>query len=147
MTIKSYRGLIPTDSQEHIRLKTLDGSKGYRIRKFQVLDRYPVTGAPEAVVKIYSIKQAAVGHEINFSDPSLLAAAFLSHGSTNATYEKEEIIFIDKVFNQDIYITSVDTTDSVSMNYYLELEVVDLRDNENEYITLRDIKATLPQHG
>ena len=140
MTIKSFRGMIADGSQDTVSLHTNTGSTGYRIKKLQVISQSPTTKAPEAILKIYSIPQSSVDATVDFSDNTLLAVAFLKHGSTNTTYDTEIIVFDNTTFNQDIYITSIDAADNTSMNYYLELEMVKLALDENTVATLKDIR-------
>lgn len=140
MPIKSFRGQIADGSQDTISLHTRDGSVGYKIKKLQVLSQSPTTKAPEAILKIYSIPQTTVDAVVDFNDQTLLAVAFLKHGSTNTTYDTEIIIFDNTTFNQDIYITSIDASDNSAMNYYIELEQIKLDLNENTVATLKDIR-------
>jgi len=140
MIIKSFRGQIASGSQDTVPLSTNDGSTGYKIKKLQVISESPTSKAPENILKIYSIPQAAVDQLVDFSDQTLLAVAFLKHGSTNTTYDTEIILFDNTTFNQDIYITSIDPADSSAMNYYFELEQVKLDLNENTVATLKDIR-------
>jgi len=138
--IKSFRGQIASGNQDTVPLSTNDGSTGYRIKKLQVISESPTSKAPENILKIYSIPQTAVDQLVDFSDQTLLAVAFLKHGSTNTTYDTEIILFDNTTFNQDIYITSIDPADSSAMNYYFELEQVKLSLDENTVATLKDIR-------
>jgi len=148
MTIKTFRGLMTDGDQVKLRLKTMTGSQGYRIVRFQLMAFAPGADNYEAIVKIYKLEQASATATIDFSDNTLLGAGFFTGDTTQQTMKWGTTIIETEVFNQDIYITYNDLQGSdAQMNFHLELEVVDLRDNENEYITLRDIKATLPQHG
>jgi len=49
-------------------------------------------------------------------------------------------IFDGEIFNQDIYITSVDTDSTAAMNYYIELEQFVLNPDEATVATLKDIR-------
>ena len=126
--IKSYRGMLATDTQERIRLGTPDGKIGYRIKKFQALSYYPSGTSPEVVMKIYSVSQTAVTETIDFGDTSLLAVLFYE-GNSNAYYTNQtDIIFDNMTFNQDVYITCFSTDNKV--NYYIELEQIKLTETE-----------------
>lgn len=138
--IVSFRGLIADGGQDTIVLHTIDGSTGYKLTKFQIISNSPTTKAPESILKIYSKPQTAVDATVDFSDQTLLAVAFLKHGSTNTTYDTEIILFDNVTFNQDIYLTHVDASDNSSMNYYIELEQMPLDLNENTVATLKDIR-------
>lgn len=146
--IKTYRGLVNDGDQEQIRVKTMTGSTGYRIVKLALMPNKPVTSANESVVQIWKRKQTSFSSTIDFDNRSLLAIAVYSN-QTDTTYypDDQSVIFNQDIFNQDIFVTHTNETGAEAVNYYLELEIIDLRDNENEYITLRDIKASLPQHG
>ena len=140
MVMKSFRGKIASGNQDTVSLHTNTGSTGYRIKKLQVISESPTSKAPENILKIYSIPQSAVDATVDFSDNTLLGVAFLKHGSTNTTYDTEIILFDNTTFNQDVYITSIDPADSSAMNYYFELEMVNLDLTENTVATLKDIR-------
>jgi len=140
MTIKTFRGLIADGAQDTVVLHTNDGSMGYRIVKFQIINNAPGTANQESIIKIYKIQQTTVDAIIDFSDNTLLGAAFLSIGSS-VTYPSDiEIIFDQEIFNQDIYITHSEIAGALSCNYYIELEQISLDLNENTVATLKDIR-------
>jgi len=131
-------------SQDRILLKTKEGLKGYRIIKLEVITENPGTTEYEHVVKIYKLKQTLpVTADINFSDNTLLAVGFtkgdeLTYRSAGTT----DIIFDKEIFNQDIFISQVDTKDALSCNYYLELEAIELDLNESTVATLKNMRNT-----
>ena len=139
MPIKSFRGKMTNDTMDTINLHTNNGSVGYRIKKFQVMQ---ATDADvEATIKIYSVEQTANTNDIDFSDNTLLAAAyFTSSGSGQVYPEDQTVVFDNMVFNQDIYITLRGHNFAADVNYYLELEQVKLDLNENTVATLKDIR-------
>ena len=144
--IKAYRGLIPDGGQEKVRIKTQDGSRGYKIVKFQLVLPSPGGTTSEVVAKIWKLKQTTVDTLVDFNDQELLGVAVIAQSSDSwTTYDT--VIFDQMRFNQDIFITVDDSQNNSGANYYLELEQVKLRDSENEYVTLRDLKQSLPQHG
>ena len=140
MPMKTFRGKIADGGQDIVNLHTNTGSIGYRIKKLQIISASPTSAAPEAVLKIYTVKQSSVDAEVDFSDQTLLAVAFLKHGSTNTTYDTEIIIFDSTTFNQDMHITSIDAADTSPINYYIELEQVKLDLGQNTVATLKDIR-------
>jgi len=153
MTIKTFRGLLNTaaspaaDIISKIRLKTRSGSTGYKIVKFSLMATSPSTNM-EGVVKIYSVPQASGDNVIDFSDPTLIAAGLITQSATGQNYPEDQTIYFDNIIvNQDMFIYSAGGDYDASVNYYLEMEVIKLKDNENEYVTLKDLKQTLPQHG
>ena len=139
MPIKSFRGKMINDSMDTINLHTNNGSVGYRIKKFQVMQ---ATDADvEATIKIYSVEQTANTNDIDFSDNTLLAAAYFTSSSSGQVYpEDQTVVFDNMVFNQDIYITLRGHNFAADINYYLELEQVKLDLNENTVATLKDIR-------
>jgi len=140
--IKTFRGLIADGGQDTIVLHTNNGSTGYRIVKFEILPRVPGTVSQEDIVKIYTVQQTSIDGVIDFSDDTLLAAAFYSDGADN--YPGESVIIVDgMVFNQDIYVTHADVVGTDPCNYYIELEQVKLDLNENTVTTLKNLR-TIP---
>ena len=139
MPIKSFRGKMTNDTMDTINLHTNNGSVGYRIKKFQVMQ---ATDADvEATIKIYSVEQTANTNDIDFSDNTLLAAAYFTSSSSGQVYpEDQTVVFDNMVFNQDIYITLRGHNFAADINYYLELEQVKLDLNENTVATLKDIR-------
>ena len=97
----------------------------------------------EHVVKIYKTVQTGAATEtIDFSNQTLLAAAYLQEHDSNAYVSSLEVIFDQEIFNQDIYITHKDVEGALAVNYYLELEQVELDINSNTVATLKDMRNT-----
>ena len=140
MPIKSFRGLVASNTQDTIHLHTRSGSTGYRIVKFQVMSPDSSENI-ESTMKIYKIKQVTINDDINFSDNTLLAAAVITQSATGQNYpEDQTIIFDNEIFNQDIYVTLAGGDYDASINYYIELEMIKLDLNENTVATLKDIR-------
>ena len=142
MTIKSFRGMIADLTTDTISLHTNTGTTGYRITKFQLMAEKPAGENQESVVKVFSIPQTATPTDlIDFSDNTLLAAAYLE-GAADAKTESQiqTIIFDNMTFNQDIFITHKDSETGAKVNYYIELEQVSLALDENTVATLKDIR-------
>ena len=141
MPIKSFRGLIADGDQVTISLKTNNGSTGYRVKKFQVIQNTPGTGqSVEACIKIYKVEQSSVDNVIDFSDQTLLAVAYYQDNNGTAEISSLDVIFDNEIFNQDIYVTHTDSDGAVPMNYYIELEQIKLDLNQNTVATLKDIR-------
>jgi len=148
MPIKTFRGLMADGAQDTIHLHTRDGSTGYRIVRFQIINNTPgaLGAAVKGVVKIYKVSQPMISPGvfadavIDFSDNTLLGAAFYEDNDSVTYVGKETIIFDTEIFNQDIYITYSDLQGSQPMNYYIELEQVRLDLNANTVATLKDIR-------
>ena len=136
--IKSFRGKIASDSVDTIVLHTNTGSTGYKITKFQLMPNN-FNESDEYNVKIYKIPQTTVTTTFDFSDNTLLAAAFIETVSGAAEGVSPVILFDNEIFNQDIYITAKSQSGN-AVNYYIELEVIKLALDENTVATLKDIR-------
>jgi len=152
MAIKSFRGLIANGGKDTITLHTNNGSTGYRITKFVLMPNTPGTGGTqESVVKIYKIEQTGVATgTIDFSDNTLLGAATWignKNPAVSAPGPYDSVIFDNEVFNQDIYITHIDTDSGEAVNYYIELEQIKLNLDENTVATLKDIRNIEAQYA
>ena len=148
MPIKSFRGKIAHNTQDIISLHTNDGSTGYRIKKFDLMQTDP-SEQPENTVKVYSIAQdtTALDAKVDFGDNTLLAVGMI-WSSTNQIYPHDkQIVFDNTTFNQDIYITNFDEQfNAAAINYYIELEIVKLSLDENTVATLKDIRNIEAQY-
>jgi len=142
MPIKSFRGLMKHDTEDTIVLHTNTGSVGYRIKKFEVIPEKPGVDLVKSIFKIYSVPQTSSNGTIDFSDNTLLAAAYMGHNNGGSAANSEQIIitFDNMTFNQDICITYFEDAGNKSANYYIELEQVKLGLDENTVATLKDIK-------
>jgi len=141
--ILSYRGLLASGGQETILLSTKKGEVGYRITKFQLMPQKPGTTDYEHVMKLWKDPQSTVDEPIDFSNNRLLGAAYTEGGAaTNFIGNPLTVIFDQEIFNQDIYITSIDTknTPALPCNFYLELEVIKLDESQAMVATLKDIR-------
>lgn len=140
MPIKTFRGLMPNNTQDTIVLHTNDGSTGYRIVKFEVMQNNPGAVTAEGVVKIYKTPQTSFDAVIDFSDQRLLAASIYEDTLSSSYITGKTTIFDNEIFNQDIYVTYTSTDGTEPFNYYIELEQVKLDLNENTVATLKDIR-------
>jgi len=139
--ILSYSGLMADGAIQEILLSTRKGEVGYRIKRFDIITENPGTTAYEHVLKVYKNIQSTATASIDFSDQNLIAVAFQK--GDELTYRSAgtlEIIMTNDIFNQDIYITQVDTKDALSCNYYLELEVIKLDESQAMVATLKNIR-------
>jgi len=139
--IKSFRGLIASGTQDIIVLHTNDGSMGYRIKRLNIIGQEPGEETVELVLKIYKVSQTTFDNAVDFSDQTLLGVAYLIDSSSTSTTTADIIFFDQEIFNQDIYVTAVDTSGSGrAANYYMELEQVKLDLSESTVATLKDIR-------
>lgn len=144
--IKTFRGILLDQEQNRIRLSTKKGKIGYKIVKFQIMPNTPGASSYENVVKIFKVTQASVDGVVDFADGNLLAAAFIEGNASNQYPDAIQVIFEQEMFNQDIYITNYDVDTGATVNYYLELETINMTDNAAAVSTLRDIRLN-PQIG
>jgi|TARA_R110002110_G_scaffold343827_1_gene553875 hypothetical protein len=144
MTIKTFRGLLNDGAQERIRLETIDGKRGYRVKKFEVITTSPGTTADESVLKIYKIKQTTIDGIIDFSDQIMIGVGYWSAATSSGSPATMNIVIENEIFNQDIYITHKNnsTASSVACNYYLELELISLDDVEATAAILKSFRNT-----
>lgn len=140
MPVKSFRGLIADDTQNIISLHTNNGSIGYKITKLQIMPEKPGADTIEAVVKVYTVSQTAIDGDVDFSDQTLLAAAYYADTAGSQNGFESAVIFDNEMFNQDIFITHEDVNGTKPVNYYIELEQIKLDLNENTVATLKDIR-------
>jgi len=139
--IKTFRGMLADGGQDQIRLQTIKGKMGYRIVKFQIIGAEPGTGGSEHTVKIYKTQQTTIDNNVNFTDSDLLAVAYYQDSAPGDLISSIDVIFDNEIFNQDVYVTSEDTTSNLPINYYIELEVIPLDDAGAEYTTLKDMRT------
>ncbi len=127
--------------EDRIKLSTIDGKTGYKIKKFQILSATPGVSNVEMVAQIFTKSQVgSIGPTVNFTNSELLAAATYFADQTRDT-QFPVIIFDNTEFNQDIYITHKDTQgNNDPVNYYIELEQIKLDLNQNTVATLKDIR-------
>ena len=140
---KTFRGRISQDDIQEIRLSTNNGLTGYKIKKLKLMPNL-FTSDMNSVVMIFSIKPDAATNTIDFSNPTILATGFYSQSDTPHNQPEDlNIVFDDKVINQDIYITYKDALSSTppDINYYLELEQFKLDLNEATVATLKDMRG------
>ena len=146
MPVKSFRGIIDSslgnDAQDTITLHTNDGSTGYRIVKMQIFPNQPGAIDTEGTVKVFKVAQTTIDALVDFSDQTLLAAAYYTQNDgPNTTANTIISIFDNEIFNQDIYVVYDEIGGTQQkMNYYIELEQIKLDLNQNTVATLKDIR-------
>ena len=139
----SFKGQLAMGTQDIINLKTNNGKTGYKVTKFQIISSTPgTTGSVEFVAKIFDKDQsAAISPVVNFTDSNLIACAFYQDRA-NASSNTETIIFDNREFNQNIFVTIEDAEGgTVPCNYYIELETMDLSDIQTTQLTLQNLRT------
>jgi len=139
--ILSYRGLLADGGQETILLSTKKGEMGYKIKKFEAIPAAPGSSSSNHILKIYKVSQSTTSSTIDFSTQTLIGSLWI-RDNVDANYAGaiESIIFDQEIFNQDIYITHVETVGTESCNFYLELEMIKLDESQAMVATLKDIR-------
>jgi len=147
--IKTFRGLLADGGQNIIRLSTKKGKIGYKVIKFELFPNVPGENEYRSLVQIFKVVQTSVPDDAgtcDFSNNQLLAAGFLALGAALDESVSLMTIFDNDIVNQDIYITHTQQAGGEPINYYLELEVMNLSDNATVVSTLRSIRMN-PQVG
>ena len=140
MVVKTFRGLLADGGQDRIRLSTIKGKVGYRIVKLEIIGKEPGESAMEHTIKIYKTLQTTIDNTVNFTDSDLLGVSYIQDDA-GAHYPASTTVFFDnEMFNQDIFVTHVDTNGALACNYYMELEIIPLDDAGAEYTTLKDMR-------
>ena len=138
--IKTYRGMLTHDTEDRIRLSTIRGKVGYKIVKFELMQSTLTASDQVSFVKIVKSSYTQTS-SIDFTDTDLLAVGILRTGNllTEGSLDNP-VVFDNEVFNQDIYINLKNLDGTLSVNYYIELEVIPLDDRAAEYTTLKDMR-------
>ena len=144
MPIKTFRGLIKSGEVDTIPLHTNNVAMGYRIIKFEVISEFPGKQDTESTVTISKVPYTEPAYAdwkgIDLSDQTILGVAFFGSPQIASAYPIQQVLLFDnEIFNQDIYIGTLDSQGN-AMNYYIELEQVKLDLNENTVATLKDIR-------
>ena len=140
--IKSFRGKLADGEQEVIRLGTNNGLTGYRIVKFQLMGLQPGAVSQESIVKVYSVEQSSVDGIVDFTNETMIGSAIFFNKSSVDFPVTMQVIFDNKIFNQDIFVTHSDVDASESCCYYIELEQIKLDKNEATVATLKDLRGS-----
>jgi len=142
--IKSFRGQLLSGTENKIRLGTKQGKIGYRITKFMIINKNVATVTVELMAKIYKISgQTASIFTVDFSDSNLLGMAYYQDNNASTSTSSIVTIFDNEIFNQDIFIVASEGSGSSDpINYYIELEVINLSDNQAAVSTLMDIRSS-----
>lgn len=140
----SFRGKLNIGVQQKLKLSTLKGKRGYRIKRFEIMTVTPGTAAFEYCAKIFAKDQTgSIVDTVDFSESDLLAAVCQFMNSDNVGIFTDQVIFDNEIFNQDIFIYITDTKAVAAAdqcNYYIELETVKLTDLESAQMTLKSLR-------
>jgi hypothetical protein len=136
----SFKGQLDEGLEEKLKLSTLKGKTGYRIHRFDVIMATPGASDYECTVKVYAKAQGSGSTDIDFTESDLLAVAYLEDGDPSDFPMSKMVIFDSEVFNQDIFVNTASRTGTVPVNYYIELETVELTDLQSTQLTLKSLR-------
>ena len=139
--IKTFRGKLDNNSSDTIRLSTNNGLTGYKIKKFELIGIDPANTSQETTMKIFTVPQTTVTSTIDFSDQTLLAVGYYDSSSSQSYNPPAVVIFDNNIFNQDIYITGIDSNSAQATNYHIELEQIPLDLSTATVATLKDMRG------
>jgi len=123
--VHSFRGLLSSGGEEEINLERSNVNLAYRIVKFQTMSNTPgIGGGIENTTKVYKEEQSSVDAVVDFTDPDLLAAAYISEQDAASYPPGVIIVFDNTLFSRNIWVTSYATDGAHKVNYYIELEEV-----------------------
>lgn len=142
MKVRTFKGRLADGEVMQIRLSRNDGLTGYRIIKFDSLPATPGQSSSNHVLQIYANKQTGSSASIDMDNPQLLAVNWMRDNvDSNYAGAISTIIVDNKIVNQDIWLTHVESVGSEECNYYVELEEVKLDLNEATVATLKDMRG------
>ena len=138
----TYKGTLAIGLEDRIKLSTIKGKIGYRITKFQIIGTTPGAVDQEIVCKIKSDNDTNIGATVEFTDDELLAVSYMSEGASVAYPFYSTIIIDRQSFNQDIFVSAASANSSTQpVNYYIELETMELSDLQATMLTLRNLRT------
>tara|TARA_R110000824_G_scaffold31500_1_gene102467 strand:- start:30 stop:476 length:447 start_codon:yes stop_codon:yes gene_type:complete len=138
----SFRGQLPIGIEEQIKLSTTNGKTGYKITKFQIMSSTPGTPSVEYIAQIYKTERSSnINTTPNFSNGNLLAVVYYQDEASTHNPSSQDVIFDNETFNQDIFVNITDAGGGTTpCNYYIELEVMNISDNQATQLTLQSLR-------
>lgn len=136
----AFRGKLDEGLERKIQLSTLKGRRGYRIVKFKTMSSLIGANEYETMTKIYAKSQGSGSTGVDFSESDLLAASYIEDNPSHAYPLSETVFFDNEVFNQNIWISTASLTGTVPVNYYIELETVELSQIQSTQLTLKSLR-------
>ena len=139
----TYKGTLAIGTQDKIKLSTLQGKVGYRLKRFDIMSTAPGTTEEEIVAKIYKNDQTGnITPLVDLTDANILAVVYYQEHNSAAYPPAEKIIMDKEVFNQDIFVTADSANSSTKpVTYYIEMEAMNISDLEATYLTLQNIRT------
>ena len=124
-------------------MSTKQGKVGYKLVKLELFPNLPGTSDYESIVKIHKKEQSTVATSsgtVDLTDNSIIGVSLYTATSTTAPSSLTTIMDVE-VVNQDIFVSHTANSGSASINYYIELETIDLSDSESTQITLKNLRT------
>ena len=85
-----------------------------------------------------------MGETPDLSFDTLIAVAAINNHSSGYSDPSIPVITFDRtIVNQDLYLTHVDVQSTKPLNYYIEMEAIDISDASAEYYTIRDLRSNV----
>jgi len=124
--VHSFRGLLIDGGEDEIHLERSNVNLAYRIVKFETINKNPGAELIEGVSKIYTEEVASgdIDGVVDFTDQNLLGVNYHIDNDSTAYSSSQTVIFDNRLFSRNIYVTFKDVSTGQSMNYYIELEEV-----------------------
>ena len=146
--IKTFKGEIKDNEVLTIRLRTNKGETGYKIKKLELFPTQPGIANVENVVQVFTVPYTETNTSAtpNFDNPTLIGAAYFQDNASSAVPSSKVVVVDNVTFNQDIYITHRDISNSTpgsgtAVNYYVELDQMKLNIGESTVATLKDMRG------
>jgi hypothetical protein len=136
----TFSGVIDEGLEERIKLSTLNGKTGYRIVDFDAISTEPGNVTYRSVIKVYSKSQGSGGTKVEFDEGDLLGVVYLEDDANPSYAMSQKIIFDEKVFNQDIYVTYGGVQGTTPVSYKITLEKMKLTDLQATQLTLANLR-------
>ncbi|HIA04978.1 MAG TPA: hypothetical protein EYN66_24285 [Myxococcales bacterium] len=127
--VHSFKGLLADGDHRKIRIQGPVGSRAWRITKFQTISNAPKTADHVGITKVWREEPASAAitaTTIDFDDNELLACALWREGNLLNEVQTSIIVFDNALFVRNIWVSTTDADGAVGMNYYLELEEVNV---------------------
>jgi len=118
----SFKGLLGDGGEDEIELNKQNNNIAYRIVRFDILSNTPQSNI-EHLVQIWTESQSSIGATIDFTDEDWLGSAWESGGGYTRAHNYH-VVFQDKLFSRNIFVTNFESVGAVASNYYIVLEEV-----------------------
>lgn len=132
--VRTLRGTVKEGETHRLVVEDGDLNHGYKVKRFIVSSRYPANAANGCYGTLHL--DAITDPIWNWGDNRQIAWASLSitgSGSNTAANAPFTLVDPDHIVLRDLYLTcqlGTSTTDEALVNYFVELETVEINDNQ-----------------